>query len=577
MKSIKIKSKFMKTTKLIRGAFFAAVLAVIALTGCEKLDTYSISAPAGLQGEIDSIAAAKASMDTGDTTYIDIATAIVGAEDYSSAWWTAFSDYFTIPLNKRLVLEFVNHNGGSENNWNNWNLAVASEADRDADNYAEYFVLRSDAYGWGNDDFDLGLVSQNYPDTDGDEDIWNDFRTTMDGAYVTIEIDHSVSGNVFVTATAVGTNGTELVMTYQQPVPATQDIVAFLISDASYFEIKQAYLIPSQVTILEDVEPVSIEIEGTPDFVEVGSEDFWGNGIATVTFADGSSEQVDTADVSFTVTPDMTTTGEKTVIVAYSKTRQGEFTKAVSTYYNLEVINAVSSLEVTTMPDVTSYTFPGPAAPVFDPTGMVVTATYSDGTTGVITNENLQFEIPGADGAQEAVVSYVGAASTVTTTVPVTNVMGGTNQVGATDLSSGFWTAFSNEYNVASGSSKTFKMDLYSSEANNWNSPIVILRKANLTEYAVVRMDNFGWGDGYSTATATNDWNFDVFAENLDEAYIEVTVTDAGNGTANVRYDVTYANGDTHFQLYEGISVDSSDLNCTITIDGCYVDIASVE
>ena len=567
----------MKTTKLIRGAFFAAVLAVIALTGCEKLDTYSISAPAGLQGEIDSIAAAKASMDTGDTTYIDIATAIVGAEDYSSAWWTAFSDYFTIPLNKRLVLEFVNHNGGSENNWNNWNLAVASEADRDADNYAEYFVLRSDAYGWGNDDFDLGLVSQNYPDTDGDEDIWNDFRTTMDGAYVTIEIDHSVSGNVFVTATAVGTNGTELVMTYQQPVPATQDIVAFLISDASYFEIKQAYLIPSQVTILEDVEPVSIEIEGTPDFVEVGSEDFWGNGIATVTFADGSSEQVDTADVSFTVTPDMTTTGEKTVIVAYSKTRQGEFTKAVSTYYNLEVINAVSSLEVTTMPDVTSYTFPGPAAPVFDPTGMVVTATYSDGTTGVITNENLQFEIPGADGAQEAVVSYVGAASTVTTTVPVTNVMGGTNQVGATDLSSGFWTAFSNEYNVASGSSKTFKMDLYSSEANNWNSPIVILRKANLTEYAVVRMDNFGWGDGYSTATATNDWNFDVFAENLDEAYIEVTVTDAGNGTANVRYDVTYANGDTHFQLYEGISVDSSDLNCTITIDGCYVDIASVE
>jgi len=342
-------------------------------------------------------------------------------------------------------------------------------------------------------------------------------------------------------------------------------------------EMKKAYLLPSEITVVEDVEPTSIAVEGTPDFVEIGSEDFWGEGIATVTFADGSSEQVDTADISFSVIPDMTTLGEKTVILAYSKTKQGEYTKAVSTYYNLEVINAVASLEVTTMPDVTTYTFPGPSAPVFNPAGMVVTATYSDGTTGSITNKNLQFEIPAADGDQEAVISYVGAASTVTTTVPITNVMGGTNQVGATDLSSAFWSAFSNEYNVASGSSKTFKMDLYSTEANNWNSPIIVLRKADLTEYAVVRMDNFGWGDGYSTATATNDWNFDVFAENLDGSYIEVTVTNAGDGTANVRYDVTYANGDTHFQLYEGITIDSSNLNCAITIDGCYIDIASVE
>jgi hypothetical protein len=567
----------MTTTKLIRSALGAAVLAIFALVGCEKMDTYSIEAPTDLQSEIDSIAAAKASANTGDTTYIDITTAIVGAEDYSSAWWTAFSDYFTIPPNERLVLEFVNHNGGSENSWNNWNLAVANVADRDAEDYAEYFVLRSDAFGWGNDDFDLGLVSHNYPDTDGDEDIWNDFRATMDGAYVTLEIDHSVTGNAFVTATAVGTNGTELVMTYQQPVPATEDIVAFLVSDASYFEMQEAYLIPSQISVVEDVEPVSIDIEATPEFVEIGSEDFWGDAIANVTYADGSSEQVDTADISFNVIPDMTTLGEKTVIVSYNKTKQGEFTDAISTYYNLEVINAVASLEVTTIPDVTTYTFPGSAAPIFDPTGMVVTATYSDGTTGVITNKNLHFEIPGADGEQDAVVSYVGASSTVTTTVPITNVMGGTNQVGATDLSSGFWTAFSNDYNVASGSTKKFKMDLYSTEANTWNAPIVILRKADLTEYAVVRMDNFGWGDGYSSATATNDWNFDVFAENLDDSYIEVTVTNVGDGTANVRYDVTYTNGDTHFQLYEGITVDGSDLNCAITIDGCYVDITSVE
>jgi hypothetical protein len=79
--------------------------------------------PLTCRGRIDSIAAARASADTGDTTYVNIATAIVGAEDNGSAWWTAFSDYFTIPSNKLLHLEFVNH-GSGVNNWNNWNLAV---------------------------------------------------------------------------------------------------------------------------------------------------------------------------------------------------------------------------------------------------------------------------------------------------------------------------------------------------------------------------------------------------------------------------------------------------------------------
>ena len=81
--------------------------------------------------------------------------------------------------------------------------------------------------------FDIKMITQNYPDTDGDSDIWNDFRTTMQGAHVSIDVDHSATGNVYVTATAVGTNGTTLVETYQQPVSATANIVAFLVCDGS--------------------------------------------------------------------------------------------------------------------------------------------------------------------------------------------------------------------------------------------------------------------------------------------------------------------------------------------------------
>lgn len=568
----------MKTFKLFRGVLGAAVLAVFALVGCEKLDTYSIDAPSDLQSRIDSIAAEKAKQSTGDTTYIDIATALVGAEDNSAAWWTAFSDYFVVPTNKLLTLEFVNH-GTGVNNWNNWNLVIANEvADRDADGYAEYFALRSDAYGWGGgmvDEgyaFDLGMVAHNYSDIDGDDDIWNDFRTTMQGAYVTLEVDHSATGNVFVTATAVGTNGVELVMTYQQPVSASADIVAFLVADASHFEMKKAYLIPSKVAVVEDVMPESIVVEGAPEFVEFGNEDFWGDATATVTFMDGSSAQVDTADISFSVIPDMTTLGEKTVIVVYSKTKQGAFGPAVSTLYTFEVTNPVASIEVTTMPNLTEYYFFSSDPILFNPAGLVVTATYSDGTTAALANSSLDFgTITAAEGAQNADVSYTGAVSTVTTTVPLTLVKG-VGQVGATDFSTAWWSAFSDDYAVPSGESKTLTMYCYSNNLNNYHSPSTILRKADMTEYAVVRMDNFGWGSGYDgIATATNDWNWDVFTSNISGSRVVITVTNNGDDTADILYNVTYANGQDHFQKYEGITVDSADLNCALVLEGAYL------
>lgn len=567
----------MKTTKLMRCALFATVLAAFSLVGCEKLDLYSIDAPSDLQRRIDSIAAAKASIDTGDTTFIKIATAIVGAEDNSSGWWSAFSDYFTIPTNKLLHLEFVNH-GTGVNNWNNWNLGVTNEvADRLAADYKEYFVLRSDAYGWGGTmaadgyAYDAAMIAQNYPDTDGDGDIWNDFRTTMQGAHVTIEVDHSTTGNVFVTATAVGTNGTTLVETYQQPVSATADIVAFLIADGSYFEMKKAYLLPSKVTVVEDVFPVSIEVKGVPAFVEIGNENFWGDATATVTYSDGSSEVVDSSAISFNVVPEMTTLGKKTVVVAYSKTKQGAYGQAVSTFYTLEVTNSVASLEVTTLPNITTYYYFNSDPILFNTKGIVVTATYSDGSKAVMPNESLQFgKVPAATGAQSVVISYVGATKTVTTTCPLTLVKG-IGQVGATDFSSGWWTAFSDDYTVASGASKKITMYCYSDNLANWHSPCTILRKADKTEYAVVRMDNFGWGPGYSTATLTSDWIWDSFLTNINGSKVVITITNNGNNTADILYDVTYANGDKHFQKYAGVTVDSNDLSCALVTEVSYL------
>jgi hypothetical protein len=526
----------MKITKLLGCALCATVLAAFSLVSCEEFEIYEIDAPSDLQRRIDSIANAKPN--TGDTTYLIVTTAIVGAEDNSSPWWSAFSDYFTIPTNKLLHLEFVNHSSGG-GNWNNWNLAVTNEvADREGEGYAEYFLLRSDAFGWGNADFDLSMITQNYPDTNGNDDIWDDFRTTMQGAYVTIEVDHSATGNVYVTAKAVGTNGTTLIETYEQPVSATADIVSFLVADGSHFEIKKAYLLPSKVTVVEDVNPVSITITGAPAFVELGNENFWGDAIATVMFADGSSEQVDSVDIAFNVVPDMTTLGTKTVVAAYSKTKQGNFGPPVSTLYTLEVTNSVVSLAVTSLPNLTTYYYFNTDPIIFNTTGIVVTATYSDGSTSVMPNASLQFgTIPAVAGSQSVLISYVGATSTVTTTCPLTLVQG-TSQVGATNLTTPFWGAHSANFTVGSGATKTFELYLYSTNAANWNSPVTILRRANNDEFAVVRMDSFGWGPGYGSATSTHDWNFGTMASNLSGSFVKITVTNHGNNTATVRYEV---------------------------------------
>lgn len=562
----------MKKVKLKVWALCVGALAAYCLIGCEKLDLYQIDAPADLQRIIDSTANAKANQSSGDTTYFTINTTVVGHEDNSAAWWTAFSDYFTIPTNKLLHLEFVNYSTGA-NNFNNWVLAVTNDVpDRNSDSYSEYFVLRSDAYGWGNGDYDESMIQHNYSDIDGNGDIWNDFRTTMQGANVTIDIDHSATGNVYVTATAVGKNGVTLVETYQQPVSAAADITTFLVCDGSHYEMKKAYLIPSKVTVVEDVNPVSIAVEGTPASVELGNQDFWGNARATVTFADGSSELIDSANLVFNVVPDMTTVGKKTVIVAYNKTKQGKLSDAiVSTYYTMDVTNSVVSLEVTTLPFINEYYYFSSAPITFNTSGLVVTATYSDGTTGVIPNTNLQFDnVTAAEGTQLVSIKYVGTTSTVTTTCPVTLVKG-IAQVGASDFSTAWWTSFSDEYTVASGSSKTITMYCYSDNLENYHTPSIVLRDAGKNEYAVVRMDSFGWGDGYSTAVPTSDWNWSSFASNISGSKIVIKVTNNGTGTADVLYDVTYANGETHFQKYAGITVNSSDLNFALVLEEAYV------
>lgn len=561
---MKIKSLILKT---LAAATFVASVSV----SCSEISFIDINPPADLQSKIDSIAEANKRPDS-DTTWFTIATALVGAEDNTSGWWTEFSDYFAVNQGKRTVLEFYNHGKGTDN-WNNYNICLAS-GERDSDGYAEFFVLRADTYGWGNGDYNGAMFKNDYPDVDGDGDIWNDFRTLMQGAYTKIEIDYATAGTAFVYTTAKAVDGTVIHQTYEQPVTGTS-LVCFLIADGSHMNMVKAYQIPSQIAEIPDEMAASIVVTGTPASLEIGQTDFWGKGEATVTFTDGSTAVADTSDITFVV-PDLSTVGTKTIIYSYSRTKQGNYGKAVAGTYTLEVVNPVVSMAVTKQPALTTYYVyeAAPATLAFSTAGMEVTATYADGTTGVVNNASLICgEVPVTPGEQEVEIKYVGVSATITTTCKI-NVVKGVAEVGLADCTTPWWTAFAADKVVAAGESVTFKMMVYSSGKENYHSPCTILRQADLVENAVVRMDNFGWGAGYDgndTKVLESNWNWDVFKSSINLSNVTITVTNNGDGTADIRYVVIYPDGEEHFQNYLGIKVNSADLQAALVTEGSYL------
>ena len=563
----------MKLRKLMLYALGAAAAAAVSVA-CSDVSLYKIDAPEDLQSRIDEIAEKNKPVETDGKTSVVVTKFEIGASDYSTGWWGDHSQSFEVAPGRLLHIEFDNY-GSRANNWNNWNLALVSvgggaHSTDDDSAYSEYFVMRSDLYGWGNGDYDGGLIASDYSEVIGEvDDMWAVFRDIMYGAHVVIELDHSSTGYTYMTASATSADGScTITETYNHPTPSTSSVYAFLITDSSYMvmDADNCWTEASRVTEIEDFDAVSIEVTGHPVTIPLGEEDYWGNAVAIITFEDGSTINVGKDDLTI-VEPDLTTTGTKTVAYSYNLTKLGNMGKAVVGYYNFEVTD-LASIAVTKAPVTSTYYVYDQAVPFYTE-GLEVTGTKGDGSTIVLDNTALSFGmVQPTAGTQDIEIDFSG----VKTTYPVT-VKTGTEAIGAIDFTNGWWTTFlSADKSVAAGESVTVHMFLYSDNLANWHSPCTILRKADLGEYAVVRMDNFGWGDGYGTAVLENDWpDWDTFMVNQNMSAVSVTVTNNGDNTADILYNVTYATGDTHYQKYSGVTVDSADLQMSIVTEESYI------
>ena len=152
--------------------------------------------------------------------------------------------------------------------------------------------------------------------------------------------------------------------------------------------------------------------------------------------------------------------------------------------------------------------------------------------------------------------------------------------VGATDNSTPFWGAHSDNIKVNPGETFVSTFTNYTSGANNWNNFCVVLCSADgATEYAVVRADNYGWGDGYAACTPSmedgRDWATWLAA--MDGAKVTTYITNNGNGTADIKAVMVGNDGNTYTQSYTGINtVDPDNCYFNFTIDNSHIEFDTV-
>ena len=493
----------MKYLNRLATVFSSAALGLLMLTGCEGGDLYSINSPDWISAKADSIAAAKAAEQGEEEIegmHEDVYT--VGAPDFSTGWWAAFSKYYQIPENGQWVTQFnLSINPNATNTYKNFALIITNDEDRGAANYKEYGAIRFDYQPSGNSEWgdyiDRSLATSTLEfatDTDGGVDQL--------GGLVTLGIDRTSGGLVVAM-----TNG-KVTKIYNQTSPlvnlnadeSNKTIRAFLVPEGSCINFLGSTIEPiGGYTSKEDKLPLSMVLNGVPKKVLQGVtfEEAFANVTATVQFEQGVSKDVKFEELSIEVIPDMNNLGQKTLVAAYAKTFKGEAATPVIAYAQFDIVDKM-------------YT-----------------------------------------------------------------------SIGATDNSTGFWGAHSDNIKVNPGETFVSRFTNYTNGQNNWNNFVVVLCKADNTEYAVVRADNYGWGAGYdnnpnlTTSGGQSDWGAWLAA--MDGAKVTTYVTNNGDGSADVVAIMEGNDGVVYQQMYQGIAVDNpNDFFFRFTVDGSHIEFDDV-
>lgn len=227
---------------------------------------------------------------------------------------------------------------------------------------------------------------------------------------------------------------------------------------------------------------------------------------------------------------------------------------------------------------------------------VVGVVTFTEGVTKTVTAADLEFKtIPDYESlGQKTLVAvynktFKGELSSTTAvavkTFSVVNELSAYTQtvvvpdplvLGAEDNSQAWWTVHTENIKVDPKETKVINFTNYTSGVSNWNNFVIVLNKADLTEYAVVRADNWGWGDGYGACKTVGGFSSDeewaTWLAAMDGAKVTAYITNNGDGTADVKAVMKGNNGVEYVQEYNGINtIDPDDMYFRFTVDGSHI------
>ncbi len=648
----------MRYLNKLASVFCFATLGVWALTSCEGSDLYKVGSPDWVAAKADSIK--NANQGSGEEELVGMHEDVysVGAADFSTGWWAAFSKYYQIPAGQKWHGVFnLSINPSASNTYKNFAMILCNDEDRGAANYKEYGAIRFDNQPSGNSEWgdyiDRSLVTSNLTfttDTDAGVDKL--------GGRVVVTVDRTGEKGGFVVTM---TNGT-VTKTYTQSADmpnlnadASNDkIRVFFVPEGSQINFLQSNIEPiGGYTEAGDKLPLKLTLKSVPKKILQNAyatvEEAFANVTATVEFEQGVTMDVTAADLKFQAVPDLNTLGKKMLVAGYSKTYKGE--GAPSPVIGTAEFEVVDKM----------YTLLGAAdnsTPFFGArSGLVKIApnetfitTFTNYTAGGNNWENYLVVLSkgdlglGADGeyavlradnygwgngygtctatcSQTDWAAWLAAMNGGKVTVQVTNNGDGTADVeavtvgsdaniytqtykgitvadpndfyfsltlekahlefdgvlGNEDNTTPFFGAKSDPIKVPAGHTVTTRFRNYTNGGANWNNYLAVVCKADLTlgadgEYAVLRADNYGWGNGYGTCTAACDHaDWAAWLEAMNEGLVTLSVTNKGDGTADVKAVTLGSDGNTYTQTYTGITVDASDVNFYVTMEGAHI------
>lgn len=153
-------------------------------------------------------------------------------------------------------------------------------------------------------------------------------------------------------------------------------------------------------------------------------------------------------------------------------------------------------------------------------------------------------------------------------------LVSGCTLYGATDFTTAYNTVKTTPVKVEAGAQYTISYQVRSAGANNWDNAHLFLtnQAADADATWLVRADNYAVQAGNAfTGTTASNWNWDLFATSIDGSVYTITVTNNGDGTADVQFDLTDGGGASHYQSFSGLPVSADDLYAYVAPESAYI------